>query len=116
MSTKKRAPKLTEEHLAKIIRRYDHDELVISKAYADGGTDPLWPRFERSAMAQNDNGSATVSRYAIWANTVRDNIIQGMADMEQGDVGGARQYLVRAANSLSAFADVQTHFDNALKS
>jgi hypothetical protein len=102
---------LSERKLAEIVEQYDQPELRISAAYQDGGTDPLWPRFSRSAGNQIDNGPATLSRYAIWANTVRDNIVRGMEAMESGDTERGRYHLIRAANSLSAFCDVQAHFD-----
>lgn len=111
MSTKQSKSKLTERNLSEITRRYDQNELVVSQAYGDGGVDPLWARFERSVINQMGYGEATVSRYAIWANTVRDNIIEGMAAMEEGDQARARHHLIRAANSLSAFSDVQAYFD-----
>lgn len=111
MSSKNAKSKLTEKKLSEITQRYDQGELIVSKAFGDGGTDPLWPRFERSVLNQMSGGEAMESRYAIWANTVRDNIIQGMAAMEAGDQDTAKRHLIRAANSLSAFSDVQAYFD-----
>lgn len=102
---------MQESKLNEIIERYDQPELILSKAYADAGIDPLWSRFYRGAGNQIDDGDATTARYAIWANTVRDNIIEGMRAMEAGNHVAGRQHLIRAANSLSAFADVQAYFD-----
>lgn len=102
---------LFERKLAEIVDQYDQKELRISIAYSDGGTDPLWPRFSRSAGNQMDHGPAAISRYAIWANTVRDNIIKGIEEMQSGDTATAQYHLIRAANSLSAFSDVQAYFD-----
>ena len=102
---------LSERKLAEIVDRYDQATLRISNTYADGGTDPLWPRFSRSVGNQMDNGPAALSRYAIWANTVRDNIIKGIEQMQSGDAAAAQYHLIRAANSLSAFSDVQAYFD-----
>ena len=102
---------LSERRLEEIVEHYDQRELRISTAYLDGGADPLWPRFSRSAGNQISKGPAALSRYAIWANTVRDNIIRGMEELESGDRELGRYHLVRAANSLSAFSDVQAHFD-----
>jgi hypothetical protein len=42
---------------------------------------------------------------------VRDNIIEAIARMNTGDTSGAQQLLIRASNSLSAFAEVQAYFD-----
>jgi len=102
---------LTERKLAEIVEQCDQRELRISTAYGDGGSDPLWRRFSRSALNQGSGGPATLSRYAIWANTVRDNIVKGMEAMESGDTELGRSHLIRAANSLSAFCDVQAYFD-----
>jgi len=104
-------PALPEEKLGEIMDRYDQPELRVSTAYPDAGTDPLWSRFSGGVINQMDGGEAMPARYAIWANTVRDNIIEGMKAMEVGNVEASRHHLIRAANSLSAFADVQAYFD-----
>ena len=104
------AVRLSEGALDAIMRKYDSEELVVSRAHGDGGTDPLWPRFHRAAINQMSGGEATLSRYAIWANTVRDNIIRAL-ELGFDSPGEARELLVRAANSLSAFSDVQAYFD-----
>ena len=103
--------KLTRERLDELINLYDQPEIRRSEAYGDGGSESPWPRFERAVLNQCSDGDATVSRYAIWANTVRDNIIAGLETIQAGDLEASKAYLVRAANSLSAFADVQAHFD-----
>lgn len=104
-----------KEHLAEllqeIVRQHDQPELIISQAYQDGGVDPLWPRFERAAINQIEDGKSTVSRYGIWANTVRDNIVEAMRVLESGDALAAHTHLVRAANCLSAFSEFQALFD-----
>ena len=99
------------EVLQEILRRCDQSEPIISRAFGDGGIDPLWPRFERAAINQIEGGEATVSRYAIWANTVRDNIVDAMRLLEDGDQQTARSRLIRAVNSLSAFSEVQALVD-----
>ena len=109
MANKKK--RLTEVELSEVVSRFDVPTVVKSDAYLDGGTDPLWPRFERSVGNQMENGGATLSRYAIWANTVRDNVLAGMNAMSDGDEKLCRYYLIRAANSLSAFSEVQATFD-----
>ena len=102
---------LTETKLAKIIRRYDQPTCKLSTAYGDGGIDPLWSRFERAAGDQLEKQDATLARYAIWANTVRDNIIEAKRMMDADNTDEAQRLMIRAANSLSAFADVQAYFD-----
>lgn len=84
---------------------------MTSNAYPDGGLDPLWPRFERAVMNQAEGEEATLSRYAIWANTVRDNIIEAIVLMDKGSDAETKALLIRAANSLSAFSEIQSYFD-----
>jgi len=95
---------LSERKRAEIVDQYDQRELRVSTAYVEGGTNPLWPRFSRSAGNQISDGQTTLSRYAIWANTVRDNIVRGMEAMESGGTELGHYHLTRAANSLSAFS------------
>lgn len=111
MSTGKGSDCLPEEIIQKIIERFTQNQLVVSHAYGDGGLDPLWPRFERAASNQLSGGDATLSRYAIWANTVRDNIIEALNKLEAGHTDDTQRLLIRAANSLSAFAEVQAYLD-----
>ena len=84
-------------------------DLVTSDANVDGALDPLFPRLFRAAMNQLVDGPAAVSRYAIWANTVRDNLV---AALEAEDEAKRRRLLIRAANSLAAFAEIQSLFDS----
>lgn len=99
------------EQASKIIKEYSKDVLVAPKAFGDGGLEPLWGRFERALLNQVENGEVTVSRYAIWANTVRDNILEGMELANKGDLEKANHHFVRAANSLAAFSEAQSLFD-----
>lgn len=103
---------MTEEEMEEIVERFDTDrEFLISRASLDEGPDPLFGRLRRAALNQTSEGKATVSRYGIWANTVRDNIRQADVEIENGNMTEARRLLGRAANSLSAFAELQAHFD-----
>lgn len=98
--------------LNQIIEAFDReDEIVLSEAYADGGTEGLSPRLSRAALNQISEGDATFSRYAIWANTVRDNILHAIRLLENQDIDEAKRFIVRAANSLSAFTEIQALTD-----
>jgi hypothetical protein len=99
-----------ERKLRLLIERFDSREVDRRTVMVDGGCDPLWGRFNRSAINQICGGSATLSRYSIWANTVRDNIIEGLSAAEEGDQEKVQYHLIRAANSLSAFSDFQCLF------
>jgi hypothetical protein len=98
--------------IKRIIELYNNDkEFLVSNAFADGGIDPLFPRLDRAALNQAEEGEATVSRYAIWSNTVRDNIRQSVEEMDKDNTEEAKRLLRRAANSLSAFSEIQVLFD-----
>lgn len=104
-------PGLSAEQLQALIDRYDQPQLIMSEAYADSPIDRVWSSFWGGAMNQAEGSDAMAARYAIWANTVRDSIIAGMKAMEAGDADEGRALLIRAANSMSAFADVQACLD-----
>ncbi len=100
---------ITEDQLAVTLATYDRDsDIVTTERHHECGIDPLMPRLMRAALNQMSDGPAMVSRYAIWAETVRDNII---AALNVDDQGERRRLLIRSANSLSAFAEVQSLFD-----
>jgi hypothetical protein len=102
---------MTRREMERIAEHFDTDrEFVVSKAYGDGGVDGLVPRLLRAAGNQLGDGDATVSRYAIWANTVRDNIRVAEQEMSEGNLERARSLMRRAANSLSAFSELQARF------
>jgi hypothetical protein len=101
-----------QEKLDEIVSPFDTDErLVVSDAYGDGGTSPLFLRLLRTASNQCVEGNATVSRYAIWANTVRDSISTALRLIENGQKEDGYRLLRAAHNSLSAFSEIQKHFD-----
>jgi len=101
-----------EGHIDKIIASYDQvDEMIQSSAYGSGGTNLLFPRLMRAALNQCCNGDATVSRYAIWANTVRDHISTAIRLIESGDKEEGFRLLTAAHNSLSAFSEIQKQLD-----
>jgi len=101
---------LTDRLLDEIVKTYSEERPIKSDAYQDGGCDPLWPRFERAVLNQSFDGEATLPRYAIWANTMRDNIIERLKLVDNGGTEQARYHL-RVVYSLSAFSDIQRHFD-----
>jgi hypothetical protein len=84
---------------------------VVSSAYGDGGTTMLFSRLKRAAMNQCDDGDATVSRYAIWANTVRDHISAAIHLIENGEKEKGCRLLIPAHNSMSAFSEIQKQLD-----
>lgn len=104
---------MREDEMEEIIEMFDTDqEFRISQAFLDGGIDPLFGRLRRAALDQLCGDEAALSRYGIWANTVRDNIRQVETEFENGNIMEARRLLYRAANSLSAFSELQAKFDS----
>ncbi|MEW6655175.1 MAG: hypothetical protein AB1394_17135 [Bacteroidota bacterium] len=97
-------------NIQKIIEKYNVPEIKISKTYMDGGIEALWPRFERAVMNQLESNPNSISRYAIWANTVRDNILESIKFAKEGNTDKSNVFLTKAINSLSAFAEVQSLF------
>ena len=97
--------------LDRIVEKYDREMIQLSEAYEDGGPGSPWPRFHRAAANQILGGEATFGRYAIWANTVRDNARKAHKLIEEGKPEEALPALVYVINSLSAFADVQKEMD-----
>jgi hypothetical protein len=101
-----------EEEIIKIIEKFDTDrEFRVSRAFTDGGPDPRNRRLLRAAVDQMNEDGSTISRYGIWANTVWDNIRQADIEIQNGNVAEARRLLRWAANSLSAFSELQSHFE-----
>jgi len=103
--------KISMKQVQAVIEKYQVDTLRALDEHIDGGVDPLWPRLERAATNQSDIGMAAVSRYAIWGNTVRDNIIVALEASEHGDLLTSRHHLIRAANNLAAFVELQRLFN-----
>ena len=102
---------MLRENLDSIIERYSKASEILENSYSDGGCSPLWPRFERAAINQIADSPLALPRYAIWANTVRDNIAEALNQLDIEHTEDARQRLVEAANSLSAFSEVQSLFE-----
>ena len=101
----------SERILTEILEDYENtDQFLISQAYGDGGACNPFPRLHRAALNQMEGGDATLSRYAIWANTVRDNIVEAVKLFET-DNDKAIDHLKVSINSLSCFCDIQAHFD-----
>lgn len=97
--------------ISEIIRKHDDDSrIILSQAFPDGGTGPLFGRLERAALNQVYEGSSMSSRYGIWANTVRDNLVEVLADIDN-DSSDSSKKITRCINSLSAFAEIQRLFD-----
>lgn len=108
-----RKHKVKWEEIYAIIEKYSTDqEFRISTAFPDGGLGLLLPRLGRAALNQVDDGDAVFSRYAIWANTARDTIIEATKKIEQGrSEREIRPLLIEVANALSAFSDIQALFN-----
>ncbi len=78
-------PPIDADSLQEIIRHYDSDERLITLdgmeirgplSLADSIM--LQARLERAVMNQVTDGEATLSRYAIWAETVRGIVLDAL--------------------------------------
>jgi hypothetical protein len=109
--SRKRRQRVSHEEASQRIATFSTDERLISgDAYEDDGTQMLFGRLDRAVLNQCEDGEATVSRYAIWANTARDHIAEAMRLIDT-DRAEATRLLTLAHNSLSAFSAVQALFD-----
>ncbi len=106
--------KISEDLICEITERCCHSEIVEPKNNRDGdySNGYLFGRLNRAALNQSENGISTFSRYAIWANTARTGILESLSNMGKGDYNDAHRKLVDVANSLAAFSDLQSEFDN----
>ena len=106
------------EQLHTICEHYCTLERVApSKAYGDGGDSldigRLRSRLMRGAGNVAHGDPAMFSRYGIWANTLKDLVLRALRDVERDAPDGETvQRLQLVANSLSAFCDIQTLFDD----
>jgi hypothetical protein len=100
------------ERIDEIIVQFNSSsKFSISNIYGDGGACNPAPRLNRAAINQIEGeDGATLSRYAIWANTVRDNIIEAV-ELLKTDQDKSIELLITSANSLSAFSEIQAIFD-----
>ena len=103
---------LDPQSLESLIRHFNSDERVVPLRDNEVGESlslessiMLHPRLERAAMNQLTDGDATLSRYAIWAETLRGIVLNALEQAE-GDSDTERN-LMRAANSLGAFIAIQ---------
>jgi len=108
-----RPKQVSSGQISSIISRFDSPRLLSEAptSYFENDKGYLFPRLERAAMNQIYEGDATISRYALWAETVRDYILYASSLFEEGDTDGGKDLIIRAANSLSAFYEIQSCFD-----
>ncbi|MBT3825771.1 MAG: hypothetical protein HOF96_12435 [Candidatus Marinimicrobia bacterium] len=101
------------EVLDKIIDGFNsEDEFRITNVFLDGGVVSPFGRLKRAALNQSSDESASLSRYGIWASTVRDNLIEVDRMIASGNLLEAKKTLCRSANSVAAFAEIQGHFES----
>ncbi len=88
-------------------------ELTRLRPFGDGGIEEPWlfARLQRAAMTHLSGGTATTGRYGIWAMTCRDHVAEALSLLERGESEEARALLVKAANALAAYAEIQRLLD-----
>jgi hypothetical protein len=78
---------------------------------SEGGTNMLFPRLERAAMNQVNNGVFTTPRYGIWASTVNNCLHEALQQTESSQPEEAKRQIIKAINTISAFKEIQALFD-----
>jgi len=109
---------LTDESLARVVRDFEHhDSIVPYSAHEVHGplsldsSLMLFARLQRAAGNQISEGNSTLSRYIIWAETVRGIILHAIEDTAFDS--DTRRNLIKAANSLAAFCTIQDRIDSS---
>ena len=79
------------DQVSEIIRKHNDDSrIILSQAFPDGGTSPLFGRLERAASNQVYEGGSMSSRYGIWANTGDSSNAPNDFHHRPGHVSGAK--------------------------
>jgi hypothetical protein len=78
--------------------------------YSDGGND-MHQALERAAANQMEGGTATLSRYSVWAGSICGSLKVALDEIEEGRPKEAHELIQRVADSLTAFAQLQALFD-----
>ena len=100
------------EQLHDVLSDYKDDStLVISTAFSDGGAHLIIPRLERAAINQIESDNAVYSRYGVWANSVRDTLLEALKNIDANNIDVAKDHIRRSINGLSAFSDIQAILD-----
>ena len=104
--------------IQRIISSNDQQRLVggINHSFLKGenfkdGQWYLFPRLERAAVNQAYHGEATITRYAIWADTLREFITAAISLYNSKHPADGEELLIKAANSVNAFAELQRFFE-----
>jgi hypothetical protein len=77
-----------------------------------GDQEMIYPRLQRVAINQLGDGPATLSRYGIWASTIRDILLQALEEIDDRNFNTARERIIYTINSLGAFIDIQAALDS----
>lgn len=115
----KRKARLTEESMLQIVENFSTEERVVpftgrevSHALPLELSLGLFGRLARAATDQLCGDPATLSRYTIWAETVRGIILDAIESLDRSRQNDSvRRNLIRAANSLAAFATIEDRID-----
>ena len=108
------------EELAAITTRFDECKRALPcECMEVQGALPLnlsfmtQTRLLRAAADQVAGDPATLSRYRIWAETLRGAVISAAEELAGGTASeDTRSNLVRVANSLAAFCEIQAKLDD----
>ena len=100
--------------LPSMVDHYEDDVTLIEPTNIhDDGLEMLLPRLHRALINDASGGTATHSRYAIWAHTLRDYLVAASEAISDGDTDQAQRHIVRTANCLAAYVDGISAIDGA---
>lgn len=103
------------EHVNQILDFYKNQKLNsgFDNSFFKEDNSEKWvlPRLERAAKDEAD-GQVVHSRYAIWASSVNELIINSMQAIKNQDSAGAIRQLEVASNAIKAYRDIRTIFDD----
>jgi hypothetical protein len=109
MRKKERQLKAIDE----ILERFADDRKIHDlNAYEGSANGPWNGRLGAAAVDQIEDDLGAMPRYAIWAETVRGNLLSAEADITVGkNTDDVLRKLRSSVNALSAFSEIQRIFD-----
>ena len=105
---------MDEFELQSIVEKYSDGRTLIefttiNEPNSSESPQMLQGRLQRAAINQVSDGASTLSRYQIWAETLRGIVVR--ASRSESCCSELRTELVQAANSLACFCEIQSRLD-----
>ena len=109
---------MNESALQELIESYSQDRRLLpfsalNEPQSSESPQMMQARLERAALNQASGGDATLSRYRIWAETVRGVIVKTIGEIESSSIDLPIEELVMTANSIACFCEIQDRLDSS---